>query len=128
MAVRIPLTESGIYFLTFTCCKWIPLFEIIDSYDLVYKWFDVLKGKGHIISGYVVMPNHLHALIAFREGFNSVNKIVGNGKRFLAYELIRRLEKNRFYNILDEMHYAVSKSDRKRGKVHQVFQPSFDCK
>ena len=35
------------------------------------------------------MPNHLHALIAFRNTGQSINTIVGNGKRFMAYEIIR---------------------------------------
>ena len=41
------LDNDGVYFFTFTCFKWIPLFEHTKSYDLVYKWFDYLKSKGH---------------------------------------------------------------------------------
>jgi hypothetical protein len=44
MAVRIPIDEAeGLYFITFTCCQWLPLFEITDGYDIVYNWFDYLK-------------------------------------------------------------------------------------
>jgi len=53
----------------------------------VYNWFDHLKGKGHFISGYVIMPNHIHTLIAFRNTGQAINTIVGNGKRFIAYEI-----------------------------------------
>jgi hypothetical protein len=31
------------------------LVETTDSYDLVYKWRDYLKSKGHKIIGYVIM-------------------------------------------------------------------------
>ena len=42
-----------------------PFFDIADSYAAVYKWFQYLKQNNHFITGYVIMPNHLHALIAF---------------------------------------------------------------
>jgi len=66
MSVKLKIPEpDGIYFITITCYKWLPLFDIADSYDAVYKWFEYLKQNNHFITGYVIMPNHLHALIAF---------------------------------------------------------------
>lgn len=56
------------------------LFDITNSYDLVYKWFDYLKDNGHYVIGYVIMPNHLHAVIGFRNTGKSINTIVGNAK------------------------------------------------
>ena len=42
MAVDKPhLYDPGIYFLTFTNYKWLHLFAITNSYDLVYNWFDI---------------------------------------------------------------------------------------
>jgi REP element-mobilizing transposase RayT len=55
--------KDGIFFITFTCYKWMPLLQVSDSYDLVYKWFDYLKVQGHRINGYVIMPNHVLLLI-----------------------------------------------------------------
>ncbi len=40
--------KDGIYFITFTCYKWMPLIELTNSHDLVYKRFDYLKSKGHL--------------------------------------------------------------------------------
>ncbi|HEV8286373.1 MAG TPA: hypothetical protein VGQ09_18825 [Chitinophagaceae bacterium] len=57
--------KQGIYFITFTCYRWLPLIELSNGYDLVYKWFDYLKTKNHFVTGYVIMPNHLHVLISF---------------------------------------------------------------
>jgi hypothetical protein len=42
----IPYNE-GVFFITFTCHKWMPLIDLTNSHDLVYKWFDYLKSKGH---------------------------------------------------------------------------------
>lgn len=61
---QIPYS-SGIFFITFTKARWIPLFQITHSYDLVYSFFDYLKSKGHFINAFAIMPEHVHALIAF---------------------------------------------------------------
>jgi REP element-mobilizing transposase RayT len=130
MSVRreIPFYE-GQYFITITCARWINLFEITNGYDVVYTWFDYLKSKGHLITGYVVMPNHLHALIAFRNTTGqSINAIVGNGKRFMAYELVNRLKTQGHDHVLQELSSYVNKTEKRRGKQHEVFEPSFDWK
>ena len=101
MAIKtlIEFTE-GMYFITFTCQHWLPLFEITNSYDTVYKWFDYLKQQGHYITGYVIMPNHVHATIAFTKTKKSINKIIGDGKRFIAYDIIKRLKENNQTDLL----------------------------
>ena len=53
---KIPYPD-GIFFITFTCYNWLPLIDIINGYDLVYKWFDYLKEHGDYIVGYQIMPN-----------------------------------------------------------------------
>ena len=40
------------------------------------------------------MPNHIHLLVSFINAKQSINTIIGNGKRFMAYEIIKRLEVN----------------------------------
>jgi REP element-mobilizing transposase RayT len=130
MAVRksIPFYD-GIFFISITCSYWENLFEITNSYYAVYKWFDSLAGIGHYISGYVVMPNHLHCLIAFRctQG-KSINTIIGNGKRFMAYEIVKQLKDQGKKEILDKLAENVSPKDRLNDKHHHVFSPSFDWK
>ena len=130
MAVRREITEySGIYFITVTCSRWLRLFEIVNAYDEVYKWFDHLKGKGHYILGYVIMPNHIHALIGFRQTQGaSINSIVGEGKRFMSYGMVKRLKIKGEEGILTQLTELVNTTDRKRGKIHEVFEPSFDWK
>ncbi len=104
MPVRKEITDKeGVYFITFTCTKWLPLFHICNEYDVVYKWFDYLKKQGHYIVGYVIMPDHLHALIAFTNTGTSINTIVANGKRFMAYDVVKRLEEARKTLVLDEL-------------------------
>ncbi len=123
MSTKRKIAESeGIYFITITCYEWLPLIEITAGYDIVYKWFDYLKQEGHYISGYVIMPNHLHVLIGFTKTEKSINTLVGNGKRYMAYEIVKRLEKNGDIEILNRLAEGVSTRERKRGKLHEVFQ------
>ena len=65
------------------------------------KWFDHLKSKGHKIVGYVIMPNHLHVLIGFIKTDQTINMIIGNGKRFMAYDIIKRLKEAQQHKLLD---------------------------
>jgi hypothetical protein len=124
---QIPYS-NGHFFITFTCYNWLPLIEVTNGYDIVYKWFDYLKQQGHYITGYIIMHNHLHATIAFRECGKSINSIIGNGKRFIAYEIIERLKTSNETAILQQLATAVNSSDRKRGKKHEVWEDSFDWK
>jgi REP element-mobilizing transposase RayT len=124
---KIPYPD-GIFFITFTCYQWLPLIEMSDSYDLVYKWFDHLKEKGHFIVGYQLMPNHVHALLAFRNTGRDINRIIGNGKRFIAYGIVERLEQGNHFAILANLQKGVNSSDCRRGKKHEVWEDSFDWK
>ncbi len=129
MPVKRKITEpDGVYFITITCHQWLPLIEQTNGYDLVYNWFDHLKDKGHYINGYVIMPNHFHALIAFRNTGQSINTIVGNGKRFIAYEIISRLEAQGETKLLHQLNLSVEAKDRERNKKHEVWEDSFDWK
>src|SRR5689334_15688795 len=123
MTVRVDTKEtSGLFFITFTCYKWIPLFEITNGYDAVYKWFDHLKNKGHYICGYVIMPNHVHALIGFKKTSQALHTIIGNGKRFIAYEIVFRLHQQDISKILLQLKQGVNNTDLRRGKLHEVFE------
>ena len=129
MSVRktIPYS-SGVFFITFTCVEWIPLFELTNSYDLIYKWFDILKRSGHAVHGYVIMPNHLHVIISFKNQDKSINTIVGNGKRFIAYDIVRRLVAAQAESVLNRLSNLINSTERNRNKKHAIFEPSFDWK
>ncbi len=129
MPVNKPhIRDAGVYFVTFTNYKWLPLFQLAGAYTVVYKWFDHLATSGHRVLSYVIMPNHFHALIAFGASDKSINAIIGNGKRFMAYGIISQLKANNQSALLLQLEQSVNATDRKRGKLHEVFQPSFDIK
>ena len=75
-----------------------------------------------------MMPNYVHATIAFKKTTKSINKIIGDGKRFIGYEIINRLKQNNSTDILQQLQNAVNRSDKNKGKLHEVWEDSFDWK
>ncbi len=118
----------SMYFCTFTCYNWIPLFEITNSFDIVYNWFNILRQNKIEIVAFVIMPNHLHCILYFPEPDFNLNIIISNGKRFMAYEIINRLENEKQAELLSQLSNAVSANERKKGQLHRVFENSFDAK
>ena len=55
MSVRRTIHETeGIYFITFTCARWLKLFELTNSYDLVDQKLDYIhenacKGENPLV-------------------------------------------------------------------------------
>ena len=128
MSIHNVVDRRGIYFITFTCHSWLPLIDITNSYELVYNWFDLITSKGHTVVGYVIMPNHIHLLLYFAGGKQSLNTIVGNGKRFMAYEIINRLTNMQDWKLLKRLSIAVKTKDQEKGQKHEVWEDSFDAK
>jgi len=120
--------KDTFYFCTITCFEWIPLFDITNLYNHIYNWFKILKSKKVYVVGYVIMPNHMHFIIYFPEITININSIIGTGKRFMAYEIVKRLKELKQFDLLNKLESAVKITDKKRNKLHQVFQPSFDLK
>ncbi len=117
-----------VFYCTLTCHQWISLFEIANLYDAIYNWFEFLKKANNKIVGYVIMPNHLHFLLYVDKDSPVINKLIANGKRFMAYEIVKRLKQSGNVDLLNILANGVSEYEMKRGKRHQVFQGSFDCK
>ena len=129
MAVKLAHGDNyTMHYCTFTCYKWLNLFEIVNGYDIVYKWFDYLKTQNQQVIGFVIMPNHVHAILYFPEEGYNLNKIIGNAKRFMAYEIIKRLEQMQREDLLQLLHSSVSTREKKKGQRHKVFKDSFDAK
>ena len=63
---------------------------------------------------YVIMPNHLHVILHFHCDNFDLNKIIANGKRFLAYEIVNRLEAEENATILNRLKSLVTERERKK--------------
>ena len=50
--------------------------------------------------------------------------MIGTAKRFMAYEIIKSLEKNNETSLLEDLYSSVSKRERKKKQRHKVFEES----
>ena len=122
-------SQPSLYYVTFTCRRWLPLFEALNGYDLVYNWFTILKTRYSIkTTSYVIMPNHVHCILFFPTEKYDLSKIMANGKRFIAYEIVKRLKEKDANRILLQLREGLTPKQLEKGQQHQVFEESFDAK
>ncbi|HET9056155.1 MAG TPA: hypothetical protein VFN30_04830 [Chitinophagaceae bacterium] len=67
-------------------------------------------------------------VISLRKTNKSFNKIIGDGKRFIGYDIIKRLKRNNQNNILAKLEASVHKSDKIRGKLFEIWEDTFSWK
>jgi hypothetical protein len=58
----------------------------------------------------------------------NLNTIIGNGKRFMAYNLVERLQDQNQHELLLRLENACTDKEKAKGQKHKVFEPSFDAK
>jgi len=93
MGVRTKDVElDNVYFVTFTVKSWCKVFTTKQRCELFIKWFDYQRVKyGNKLHGFVIMPNHFHALIYVSKKSPKLPILIMNAKRFLAYGLSKKL-------------------------------------
>ena len=74
------------------------------------------------------MPNHLHVLLLPTKNHKPLNYLVGEGKRFMAYSIIKGIKQCGYQSVIDFLAKGVTKAEQTKGKKHQVFNSSFDAK
>ncbi len=127
MAVKYKHSDIySMYYCTFTCYNWLPLIENTTSYDIVYNWFSILAKDNINVIAFVIMPNHIHCILYFPNAGFYLNKIIGNGKRFMAYEIISRWKKNNQSEVLKTLSSAITEREKKKGQL-QGFRKFFWC-
>src|SRR5690606_346713 len=107
---------------------WLPLIEESQCYDAVYRWFEHLKTDGCHVVGYVIMPNHFHVLLYPTHTGTSINKMIGECKRFMAYDIVQSLRHQGKKALLEQLAEGVQLNEKAKGKKHQVFRLSFDSR
>ena len=53
---------------------------------------------------------------------------MANGKRFIAYEIVKRLKEKDANRILLQLREGLTPKQLEKGQQHQVFEESFDAK
>lgn len=52
----------------------------------------------------------------------SLNIVIGNAKRFMAYEIVKRLKEKNANDLSDILQAGMKQSERKKGQIHKLFK------
>jgi len=92
------LFKEGIptYFCTFTVVDWLPLFVKPTFTDIISEsLFFCSEYKGLKIHGYVIMPNHIHAIFSDDKNDNQrLHKPISEFRSFTGHKLAGLMDNN----------------------------------
>ncbi|UII22704.1 hypothetical protein [Fulvivirga ligni] len=125
---RLHTKTNEVFHCTLTGYQWLALFEQAQAYPAVYKWFDHLLKDGCCILAYMIMPNHLYCLLSPTHPSKPLNLLFSEGKRFMAYAIVKDIKKQADVRLLQVIEGGVQENERQKGKKHQVFRLSFDSR
>lgn len=141
MGVRVKnFFHDAVYFVTITACEWQKVFEYPECRELVYKWFDYQKTHyQNKIHGYVIMPNHIHFIVYISKESPPLSKIIQNGKRFMAYGIVKYLKSHEaesstrdsakgFEKKKHILYVFESQARKEKGALHKIFEERYDAK
>jgi len=130
MAVRTVFSDDDkLFYVTFTCFDWLPLIEITNSYDIIYNWFRHIQEKYDVeITGYAIMPNHIHCILSLPHKGILLNKVMAEGKIYMARKILDRLKRGGEVKILEQLKEGVTASRHKKGQQYIIFRRGFDAK
>ena len=103
------------YFCTFTVVDWLPFFVKPTFTDIVSESLVFCsENKGLKIHGYVIMPNHIHAILSDETSDNQkLHKTISEFRSFTGHKLAGLIDNTcptSWMNILRE----ASETDRQR--------------
>jgi len=108
------------HFVTSTIVEWLPIFTTSACCDILVQALAYCRThKALRIYGWVIMPNHFHAVVDTVE----LSQVMADLKKFTARQLLEQLAVERRSWLV-----ALLRSNRlrhKRDSTHQVWQEGF---
>ena len=84
---------DGLFFVTLTVVGWVDVFSRSCYTDILVKNLQFCQQhKGLELYAYVMMTNHLHLVVAQREG--RLNDVLGHYKSYTAKEILKAIGEN----------------------------------
>lgn len=94
MGLKNKISEGYEYFITLTVVDWVDVFTrpvykqiVIDSLKFCQK------EKGLVIYAWCLMSNHIHMIVAAKEGFN-LSDIIRDFKKYTNKKIIEAIKEN----------------------------------
>ena len=90
MSKRTFTSIGNTHFVTFSCAGRRKLLNTPRSKQIVISILGDIVDRGKVnVSGFVVMPDHVHALLWYTNGDNEHSKVIQTWKRLSAHHLIQ---------------------------------------
>ncbi len=113
--------QSAKHFLTFQVVDWVDIFTRQIYRDIILESFEFCrKEKGLLLNGYVIMSNHVHAIV--QSSIGDLSKTVASFKKYTALKIIRtipNINESREDWMLKRFEFAARSN--KRSEVHQFW-------
>lgn len=112
--------EEKCFFVTTTCINWINLIEYSQCYQVLENSLNFVseKYKASILA-YVIMPNHLHLVVYFKEE-NKLSNFMRDFKKFTSTMIRKGIDKPCFSLLLSKLR------TKKNNRAFQVWMDRFD--
>ena len=113
--------EANIYFVTFSTHLWVPILFNETLFQIILDSFKYCQAKkGLKIHAYVIMINHVHAIIS-HESYDQIPNIVRDLKRHTAREI-----RNYLSNLgeFSQLFWVKVFHSKERGK-HRIWQEGY---
>jgi putative transposase len=116
--------DVGIYFVTMSVVKWLPVFVSEGACRILAESFGFChERKGLRVNAYVVMPTHLHAIV-FLQQFDpeALNATLIDFRKFTGRHLIEYCAQH-MPSSFDEVFASSAGADRERRFWRPGFHP-----
>lgn len=116
--------QKSLYYVTFTTVYWIDIFTRTVYKDILIDNFRFyMENQGLKIHAYVIMSNHLHAILSATQSKNDLSSIIGRFKSMTSKQIVEVIKTEN--ESRREWMLALFKKaalNNKRNKTYQVWQ------
>ncbi|WPP49060.1 REP-associated tyrosine transposase [Catalinimonas niigatensis] len=121
--------KEGLYFVTFTIVGWADVFTRQIYRDCILDSFRYcIQHKGLNVHAYVIMSNHLHAILSAKEG-EDLPSIIRDLKKFTSKAIVKAIQsgpESRRAWLLDIFRQEAQRTQR--GQDYIVWQEGYHAK
>ncbi len=117
---RSTLDHEQCFFVTTTCYKWLKLLDSITAINIIAGSLDFLTEKYKCcLSGYVIMPNHIHLILYFPEQ-NRLSDFMRDLKKFTSVKLRQEIDKPENEHLINTLRHEI------REQKFKIWMDRFD--
>lgn len=113
--------QRGTYFLTFQAVDWVDIFSRQIYRDIVVDSFNYcIANKSLVVTAYVIMTNHVHAILRTKE--KDLSDVIRDFKAHTARQILKNVEVNTESRQTWMKHvFAFHANQHKRNELQQLW-------